>query len=64
VDTPSNKSAINTLEALCTILPASSGTLFHTIRRYATFAPGYNLVTSIVTRDKAVRKIRITKIKE
>ncbi len=57
LDTPSSRSAINTLVALRVGLPVSSGISFRIIRRYATFAPGNKTATSELTGDKAMRII-------
>jgi hypothetical protein len=64
LDVPSSRSAINTLAALCAVLPASSGIPFRTIKRYAIFVPKYNPATVSLTRDRAVRRIGITNMKK
>jgi hypothetical protein len=64
LDIPSNRSAINTLAALCAVLPVSSGIPFRTIRKYTTFMPKYSPATSALTRDKAMRRIGIANMKK
>ena len=64
LDTPSSRSAINTLVALCATLPVSSGIPFRIIRRYATFVPRNTPATSALIRDKAMKIIGITNIKQ
>jgi hypothetical protein len=64
LDTTSSRRAINTLVALCAELPVSSGIPFRTIRTYATFVPRNTPATSALIRDKAMKIIGITNIKQ